>query len=413
MLQRAVVLHLEDVVLGGVAVGAPVVLHRLDRIIELVDPLGGERRVGVGAGDDAAADLKAHGVLAGDGLFAVGVLQRGQGHVVVGGAGAGVVPRHEQAVAVAGRLGDVGVVVLGEDFGVDEALGVEGVQPFETGDDALVRQGVDHLFVVGDHIVVGVVAVAEGAEQHAHVLIAAVHDEGERQAVGMGLLEGAQHLGELVGGGGHIQAQLIQPGFVDPGNAADGLDGFLAAAQLLDPGEGVDVAVGGGDEGAVLGIFVQHLLQVGHVLVDEVIHRDDGAVLGVAQQVVLAHLGVKDHVGQFLLGQGQLLFLAELVVHVDRPVDVDVGGFLQPLGDQTVVDLLPGEGGLMGQRREGDGLAQGEGGRGRIHRRGGAVLARTAAGQGAQRQGGGAGQGQRPFGNGFHTVSPFLLRIAV
>ena len=249
---------------------------------------------------------------------------------------------------------------MGEHFGVDQALFIELVQPLQAGDDALVGQGVDDLLVVGDDVMIGVVAKAECAQQDADILVAAVHDEGQGQAVGLGGLEGAQHFGQLVGRGGHIQSQLSKPRLVDIRNAADGLDGLLALAQLLDPGEAVDVAVRRGDQGTVFRIIVQHLLQVGHVIVDQLVHGDDRAIVGVAQHVVLAHLRVEHHVGQVLAGEDQVLGLTELVVHIARPVYDDVGALLQALVDQALAEVLRREGRRMGDGGDGHGFRQRE-----------------------------------------------------
>ena len=56
---------------------------------------------------------------------------------------------------------------------------------------------------------------------------------------------------KLVHCGGHRKTEEVQPLGIDEAHVANGLDGGLFCAQLLDPGQCPDVAIAVGAHGAV------------------------------------------------------------------------------------------------------------------------------------------------------------------
>ena len=434
MLQHGLALgvggHLKDIELVLLAVGAPVVLCGLDGDVHLVQPCADQSGVGCFGGNHAAAAVEAAGegaVLRGDD-GGVGS-QRGQGLPVGQVVNVGNVPAEADAVPAGLALGNVGGPLLGEALGVDQVLGVQLVQPLQAVPVALLGGGADDLQVIGDSDVAALVhvavALAEAVDQDAGVLIAIVDDAGhgddaavdaELALQGGGVVaEGDQNLLELIHGGGHGQTQEVQPLGVDEAHAADGLDSSLVGAQLLDPGQGPDVALGVGAHGAVLGVLLKDGLQVGHAGVDVLLQGDHHALVGVAQQVAVREVGAEDEVGQGVgVGHGQGDLVAPLVGLDGGPVDVDVGGLLQALEDGAVVGLRLAAGGIAGGAGEGHRLRQRE-----FHRAGhldgggsgvvGGSIAAAAGSQGSSRAGHGAGFQEIAAGNQlFHNRSPYL-----
>ena len=233
----------------------------------------------------------------------------------------------------------------------------------------------DDLLVVGDSNVtaaVGIaIAFAKAVDQDAGILVAVIDDtcHGDNIAfdakVGLevsGIVpEGNQHLLKLVYGGGHFQIQVLQPCGVDEAHVANGLDGGLFVAQLLNPGQCPDVTVFVGAHGLVLRSLLEDLAQVGHILFNVFFQIDDDTLLGVLQQVGVAEAGVEHEVGQgFDIGHFKGNLLAPLVALNGFPFHMDVGLLLQPLEDGTVVGLGLGAGGEVGQTLDGCGFRQGE-----------------------------------------------------
>ena len=156
---------------------------------------------------------------------------------------------------------------------------------------------------------------------------------------------------QLVQGGGDAQAQVVQPCLVDHGELGDGEDGVVlggadaGGAHLLGGGQAVDAAVGHGDGGADVRVFIQDLRQVGHgLLVDVLGQVDEGAILAIGGQVIVgeahAHEGVRQLAGVQLdvdlLGQG--------VAH-GVPMDGDAHVLLE-LVEHFVVVIAGGQRGL-------------------------------------------------------------------
>ena len=429
--------HHKDIEAVILAVGTPVVLGALQRRVHLIQPGANQGGIlGVG-GHHAAAAIEAGGVgtVAG-GQVADVSLQHGQrspgsGAVddLVHGQANDVrhVPAEADAVAAGLALSHVGAPLLGEGLGIEQALGVQLVQPLHALAVALGGSGADDLALVGDDDVTAVigiaVALAEAVGQHAAVLIAGAHDAGQGDDVAFDVelslqlvsvvTERQQHLLELVNGGGHLQAQEVQPGHVDEGHVADGLDGGLLIAQLLDPGQRPDVAVLVGAHGAILGSLLEHLAQVGHILVDVILHVDDDALLGVLQQVGITEAGGEHELGEGLdVGHLQGDLVAPLVALDGLPGHMDVGLLLQTLEDGAVVGLRLGARGVVDQAADLSGLCQGELQGSRIHLQAGLAAGRSGAAAAAGQQHHRHGQGQndsKNFAHVAHTFSPLSL----
>ena len=380
--------HHEDIEAVIFAVGTPVVLRALDGIVHLVEPGADEGRVlGVGGDNSAAAAVKAGGEGAGVGGEVDGVgLQHGQ-RSPAGGAvldvshgqadDVGNVPGEADAVAAALALGNVGAPLLREGIGVKQALGVELVEPFHAIAPALGGGSADDLLVIGDDDVAPVVriavAFAEAVAEHTAVFIAAVHNAGQGDDVavdvevllelGRVITEGDQDLLELVDSGGHLEAEEVKPRGVDEGHVADGLDGSLADAELLDPGQSPDVAVLVGAHILVLGRLLEDLAEVRHQFGrDVLLEGDDDALLGILQDVRVAETGRGNELGQGLdVGHLERDLVAPLVGLDSLPVDVNVGLLFETLVDGAVVGLGLGIGRESGQTGDLRLLSQREG----------------------------------------------------
>ena len=378
--------HFEDIELVILAVGAPVVLRGLERSIHLVEPGADQSGVlGVEGERSAAAAVKAggEGAVVRGAVQNVG-LQHGQG-LPIAGTGLDVshgdvddvrnVPAEADAVAAGLALRDVGGPLLGEGFGIEQAFLIQLVQPFHALAPALGGGGADDLLVVGHNDVtagVGIaVAFAEAVAEDGAVLVAAADDAGERndvavdvelslEFVGM-IAEGNQDLFELIGRGGHLEAEEVQPRDVDEGHVSDGLDSGVAAAELLNPGQGPDVAVLVGAHGTVLRELLKDLEEVRHVLVDVVFQGDEDALLGVLQDIGVAQAGGRNEFGQGLdVGQLERDLVAPLVGLDGLPVDMDVGRLFETLVDGAVVGVRLGVGRESGQAGDLHTLSKGE-----------------------------------------------------
>ena len=168
-------------------------------------------------------------------------------------------------------LGEVGGVVLREALGVDQALLVPLAEALDGGAPLLARGGEDDLVVLDDAVVVVVRQAADGRDEVGDV--GAERVDAERQRDRTASLVRAQGLLVLVDRGGHGQAGLVEPGLVDEEEVREGED-----AELLDGGQGVDVAVGGGDGAPDIGAGVEDALEDRGVRVDELLERDERAV---------------------------------------------------------------------------------------------------------------------------------------
>ena len=426
--------HFKNVKAVVLAVGAPVVLGRLDGDVHLVQPGADQGGIGCLGSDHTAAAVEATGegtVLRGD-IGGVGG-QRGQGLPVGQVVDVGHVPAETDAVPAGFALGDIGGPFLREALGVDQVFGVQFVQPLDAVPVALLRGGADHFTVIGDSNVAALVhvavALAEAVDEDGGVLVAVVDDAGhgddaaldtEFALNGGGIVpEGDQHLLELVDGVGHLKAQEVEPLGVDERHIADGLDRGLVHAQLLDPGQGPDVALGVGAHGAVLGVLLKDGLQVGHTGVDVLLQGDDHTLLGVAEQVAVREIGGKNKVGQGVgVGHIQADLVAPLVGLDGSPLDVDVGGFFQPLENGAVVRFRFAACGIAGGAGQGDSLGQRELD-GAVHHDGRSrfVAGRALAAAGGQSHGGAGQSGgleEVAAGNHlFHSFFSFFFLVCV
>ena len=128
---------------------------------------------------------------------------------------------------------------------------------------------------------------------------------------------------------------------------------------------------------AYLGILGKELLQVGGIVVHQIIQRQQHFLGGVLVYIAQAELGAIDGVGQVILGEHGVAALHKGTVGQVNPVDMHVGHFFVLLPHQHVVviylagalpggdaegDLLLGEGedGFRGGQAGGQQQAQGE-----------------------------------------------------
>ena len=297
------------------------------------------------AGDDEGAFRVDGGGVGVPDLLAVLALQRSQRHIVglVVARRAGQAPAQEGAHRLVGRadLCDVDAEIVGEALGVDQVLLVQAVEPL---DGVLVRlgdRGVDHLAVLHDEVVVVVVVqLAEAAEHREQAVLLAVVQKAEGDLIGgaavavhVVVAESLQGVLKLLQRGGQRQAQLVQPGLVDE-QLVVGL-----GRQLGQAGQAVDVAVRRGERLAVF-LVLQQLADVGAVLLDHVLQRDQDALRGVFDHV---HVGedalAVEGVGQ-LAGKQQALLFVPAVLRAHVPFDVHVGLLLQVLEELQIREVF-------------------------------------------------------------------------
>ena len=188
------------------------------------------------------------------------------------------------------------------------------------------------------------------------------------------VLEGLQHVVQLVEGGGHFEAEVIQPCLVDHRVLGDGVDGvvlFLAdagGAHLLGGGQAVDAAVAHGDGRLDVGVGLQDGGQVRHDVGGDVgLEVDEDAVRAVVGQVVVGETHAHESVGPVAAGDADVDLLGQGVAH-GVPLDRDAGGLLHLVqhlvvgvaGGQRALPADDGEGGLLGALD--DALLIGDGG---------------------------------------------------
>ena len=368
--------HLEDIEIVVFTVGAPVVLGRLDGSVHLIQPGTDQRRILGNSGNHAAAAVKARG----EGAILGGNVtdirsQSGQGFPAVQSCDVCNVPGEADAVTSGLTLGNVGGPFLGEGFGVNQALGVQVMEPGNALLEALCVGNADDFLVVRYRDVTTTVGIAvaftETVDQDAGILVAVVQDAGHGDDVAFNakvslqisriVTESNQHSLKLVNGSGHFQIQIVQPCGVDEAHVAHGLDSGLFIAQLFDPGECPDVAILVGTHCLVLGSLLKDLVEVGHILLDVVFQIDDDTLLRILQQIGITETGIEHEVRQGLdVGHLQCDFLTPLVALDGLPLHMDVGLLFQTLEDGTVVRLGLGAGGEVGQALDGCGFGQRE-----------------------------------------------------
>ena len=249
------------------------------------------------------------------------------------------------------------------------------MQPVQTITVALLGGGTDDFPVVGNGnmaVLVSIaVAFAKAIDEDAGVLIAVVDDAGHGDDVAVNAIlcldrsgvitECHQHLFKLVHCGGHRQTEEVQPLGIDEAHVANGLDGGLFCAELLDPGQCPDVALAVGAHGAVLRVLLKDLLEIRHIVVNVVFQIEDDTLICVAQQIAVGKISSKNKIRQGIgVGHIQGDLIAPLVGLDGGPVDVHIGLLFQTLEDGAVVRLgfaahreagHTGKGDLFGQRK--------------------------------------------------------------
>ena len=336
-------------------VHAPPVAHRRLARVHEVDPLVDRLRVvGVLGDGGAVVDLGARREVAG-GRVAGRTAQRRHHAEITGAALVAAAPSAQHA-AVADRAGTyprrVALdqrrqrrPVAREHLLVDQALGEQAVHVAHALTPFRLHEG-GHDLAVLDVEHVGVVGVQERVQQERpRARTPTVGEPGQRQLVGDAVavrilsLERTQHLAQLLGGGGNLQAELVQPHLVDPH-----LLRHAAVVALLVGGEYVHVAVRPGALLEEVGRRVDHVPDVVAVLFDDVIERDEQPLRAVQVLLVVGDVHSHHHVGQLgaaVHDQGELGL--GILGAVDRvPLPMDVGLLLHPLGHLVGLEIEDG-----------------------------------------------------------------------
>ena len=383
--------HVLAGVVGGhvvplLALNAPDGAQRAFVAEEQVGPLEGQLELVVGelVSEGHVGVGHVDGIIVGHALIAGGAGQR-QAHlpVLVDRAAHGLghvqvaqVHRANQAGLGIDQRGEHGVG-LGIGGGVYQALAVQAGHILEAFLEAfLIVHGLEHAIVKHQEVIA--LVMAEGV--HEHIVREAVPGIGTGHgylvglavAVGVAGLERAQHVGELIGGGGHLQAQGVQPGGVHVELAA-----LLHAVEgALHTGHAVDVAIRHGQPGEYRRVALSNHRVVVAVAVDEVGYGAQYAFLNaIALDVGILHAGEQHlRVGAGVEHEHQLF--GDHVAGQRGDVQGDAGLLLHPLcelvvhqvGDaRGVLHYGGGEGHALGQRQGGRRFGRGERGAGQQH----------------------------------------------
>ena len=350
---------------------AVAVIHARLEVAHVVHPSEGDFGVLAVFGDGHAGAVAhlvlggvAHALGAGQGLHGDVVKDLGVG--LLGRPAAGAAERvggdHADQRVLGGGAVDDGLELLGRlghgQLG-DQALGVQLAAVAQTLAQRLAGQRGGHRAVVHHQARVGVIRIVqEGVEQVAHhvaaqlvraVARAVAHQRqlvGLAVAVGILLLEGLERGIQLVGGRGHGQIQLVQPGLVDVE------DVLVVVARLnADVGEGIDVAVPGVHLAPeqLLRLLAQVLLggliEVIGVLLEVLVHGQQDALTAIVHLVADAQ---QQNFRKFLLrGDHQVDLLRGVGVGQEEEVEGDAGLVLDPEGE--VVGVVIHHVGLGGQ----------------------------------------------------------------
>ena len=137
-------------------------------------------------------------------------------------------------------------------------------------------------------------------------------------AVGVLLLKGLQHFVPLVHGGGHFQAQTIQPCLVDKGRIA------ALRTQRLLTGQSIDMAVRIGNHLTHSGLCLPSCLDVGAILFHIIFQRNEHVKVG-GNVIIFQSIVSEEYVGQIAAGQQERLLLRPVRIACVLPVDLDVG----------------------------------------------------------------------------------------
>jgi len=142
--------------------------------------------------------------------------------------------------------------------------------------------------------------------------------------VGVILGEGAQHFGQLVDGGRHLQTQVIQPVLTDSGGQHGGVHG--TGRDAVD--RAVHLHAVPAHFALVAGVHIVHQIRV---LIHQTGQVGEQAFVGVLHIGAVLH---QDQVGDIAGGDGQRQLLGEVFRHADQ-LQVDVQGL-----EDVVVDLV-------------------------------------------------------------------------
>ena len=139
-------------------------------------------------------------------------------------------------------------------------------------------------------------------------------------AVGILRLERFQNLIEFIQGGGHFQAQLIQPRLVD-----EGID--PAVAGTAEEGQRVDVAVGCGNPLQGAGALFQLSLQIGAIGLNQIVEGDEGAFRAIFVHLIGRQVGFVEHIRivSAVEHQAFLFFNFHRQGRLDIPADIGLG----------------------------------------------------------------------------------------
>ena len=231
-------------------------------------------------------------------------------------------------------LGGVGAhVTQSAEAGViQEALLPQLMQPGQQRAILLRRQhlGDRAVLVHRDVVIVGIDAECMAQEpQIPHA------GEGQRDlvialavAVHIPVTEDPQHLGQLLGGGGHAQACLVQPGLVDPHGVVE--------LQLVNGGQRSYLAGGQRHRLHPFRMRIQQRPQVRRILLQVGLEVDDLAGLQPLLRLLWGKGGLEEHIGQLHragkhLRLGSLPGFRSLVLH---QVKVNASALLHALEEQ-------------------------------------------------------------------------------
>ena len=336
------------------ALGAGIDLLGDLAIVAVVHPAGHDLgMLALGGQVQGAVHIEA-GVVAQVVGVAVTALERGQ-HVIIGQAvllaeDVADAPAVHEAVQVALglALGHEHFAALSELLDVHQALLIQGGQPLGGVLEGFSHAVVQHGAVLLDgEAVHAVFKAGKVVQAHLHAVSPQRIDaEGNlvslAVAVEVGRLDLAQRLDERLAGGGHLKAELAEPGLV--------VEHAAHVVLVLDAGggEGVDVAVRAGHLGLDLvqnALLGQVRVEVDTVLVDQVVQGQDVAHRAVGVDVVGGDGARAEDLGQVLGGPHQRDLLGLAVGGNAVPVDVHVGGFLDLLDHREVVGVGRGGGG--------------------------------------------------------------------
>ena len=260
------------------------------------------------------------------------------GHLVLDvdeDVGVGHVEDSEEGV---GQVGPPGRQIPLVEVGPEQTFLIQLVEEHEVFLEGLVLQPEVDLTVLDvyrlcEHVVQAVGA-AEGLEDGTDLPEAERNLVGLAVAVGVLGLEGPEDFDELVDVGRHLKSEGLEPVLVDPLLEVD-----LSRIRDVDLRQGVDVAVGRGYSLLDARVGLHEGLEVGHVLVDQVVQRHQLSALdAVAGELILREDGAQEDVWQVVGGEKEVLVLLLALIGDFLIVHMDAGHLLIFLEDE---DLVP------------------------------------------------------------------------